>query len=54
MIKTIADTIIWLAEEWQSNSDRKCQNINSAIHAIKLEVTQHLMLFMDEHKKDKC
>jgi len=48
-IKTIADTIIWLAEAKQSSKER-CQNLNSAIHSVVLDVQQLLMEFMKENK----
>lgn len=50
MTKTIADTIIWLAEERMKT--QPFQNINAAIHAVKLEVTQHLMKVM-KYQKEK-
>ena len=53
MITTIAETIIWLAEERQKDPKYKGQNINSQVHAVKLEVTQKLMEYMDLHKGEK-
>lgn len=47
--KTIADTIIWHAEERMKKWPTL--KINSVIHAVKLEVTQHLMEYMAEHKE---
>jgi len=48
MIKTLADTIIWLAEE--RVKDGKVQNLNSAIIAIGLEADQILMERMAKEK----
>ena len=48
-IETLADTIIWLAEAKQSSKER-CQNLNSAIHSVVLDVQQLLMEFMKENK----
>ena len=45
---TIADTIIWIAQERMKKEP--FQNINAAICAVKLEVSQELMKFMSEHK----
>ena len=47
MIKTISDTIIWLAEQRHAAGEHP--SVNSIIHAIKLEVTQLLMDYMKEH-----
>jgi hypothetical protein len=46
MIETIAKTIIWMAEERMK--EQPVQNINSAIHAVKLEITQYLMEYMKD------
>lgn len=35
------------------NSRERFQNLNSAIHAVKLEVTIHLMKVMEYEKKGK-
>lgn len=51
MIKTLADTIIWVAQERMKTE--KFQNINSAVHAIEIEITQHLMEFMNKNKPKK-
>ena len=48
-IETLAETIIYFAQERQKAG--KCQNLNSAICAIGLEVDQLLMTFMKEHKE---
>ena len=48
MIKTLADTIIWLAEE--RTKEEKFQNINSAIIAVMVEVDQLLMIKMAKEK----
>jgi len=48
MTKTLADTIIWLAEE--RVKDGKVQNLNSAIIAIGLEADQILMERMAKEK----
>ena len=50
-IRTLADTIIWLAEAKQSSKER-CQNLNSAIHSVVLDIQQLLMEFMGEHRGD--
>jgi len=48
-IKTLADTIIYIAEERQKLKSR-CQNLNSAIHSVVLDIQQLLMEFMGEHR----
>ena len=50
-IRTLADTIVWLAEAKQSSKER-CQNLNSAIHSVVLDVQQLLMEFMGGHKNE--
>jgi len=46
MIKTLAETIIWVAEEKLKKEGG--QGINSAIHAVVLEISQLLMIHMKE------
>lgn len=46
--KTIAETIIWLAEE--KMKVEPYQNINSAIHGVMMDVKQFLMDFMEKNK----
>ena len=53
MINTIADTIIWLAEERQLNPETRCQNLNSQIHALQLDIAQLLMDRMIKEGKGK-
>jgi hypothetical protein len=48
MIQTLADTIIWYAGERHKECPH--QNINSAIHAVNLDIAQILMKFMAEQK----
>ena len=48
-IETISKTIIWIAEE-RIKSGEKYQNINSAIHAVLLEVQNELMETMKYQK----
>ena len=50
-IKTLADTIIYVAKERQK-SKSKYQNLNSAIHSVVLDIQQLLMEFMGEHRGD--
>lgn len=52
MIKTLANTIIWYAQE-QLKSGLKCQDVNSAIHGVLLDVGQILMDYMAKQDK-KC
>ena len=47
-VETIAQTIIWLAEERMKTEP--FQNINSAIHAVTLDVSEFLMDFMKDTK----
>lgn len=47
-IQTIADTIIWLAKE--KFKEEPFQNINSAIHAVQMEVSLIVMKYMVKHK----
>ena len=49
MIKTIADTIVWCAKE-RIKEGVPYQDINSAIHAVSMDVEQLLMDFMSKHK----
>lgn len=49
-ILTIADTIIWLATERQKREETRCQNLNSAIHSVAVEVSEALMEVMKENK----
>jgi hypothetical protein len=46
--KTIAETIIWLAEE--KMKIEPYQNINSAVHGVMMDVKQFVMAFMEENK----
>lgn len=46
--ETVAETIIWIAEERMKIEPY--QNINSAIHGVMMEIKQHLMAYMDKHK----
>lgn len=41
-IETVAETIVYMAKERLERGE-KYQNLNSAIHAVKLEVTDYLM-----------
>ena len=47
-IQTLAETIIWLAEERFKREGG--QDINSAIHAVCLEADQLLMVYIAEDK----
>ncbi len=47
-IKTLAKTIIWMARKRLEHN--KFQNLNSAIHAITVELQNELMLFMRDEK----
>lgn len=51
MTKTISDTIIWLAKEWMKTE--AYQDINSAIIAVKMEVSLHLQDYMKTKKRRK-
>lgn len=51
MIKDLADTIIWTAEE---RVKEQGVHVNSAIHAITLEVDQFLMEYMKDHNPRKA
>ena len=48
MTKTIAETIIWLAQERMKVEP--FQNINSAIHAVMMDVSLLLMAHMGKRK----
>ena len=47
--KTIAETIIWVAEE-RVKAGEPFQNINAAVHSVKMDVAEHLMNWMKDHK----
>ena len=47
-VKTISDTIIWLAKE--NMKVYKYQNINSAVHSVLLDIENELMDFMKNEK----
>ena len=47
-IKTIAQTIVWLAKERMKTEEY--QNINSVIHAVSLELHLELMQYMKNEK----
>jgi len=47
-ITTVAETIIWIARERMKTE--RFQNINSAIHATGLEISNKLMDFMKDEK----
>lgn len=49
MIKTISDTIIWMAAERMKTEHY--QNINSAIQSVSIEVSIKLMEFMRDNKE---
>ena len=49
MIKTLANTIVWIAEE-RLKKGEKYQDLNSAIHAVVLDVMQILMDKMKENR----
>lgn len=51
MIRTLADTIIWHAQE--RHKHERCQNENSAIHSVLLDIQQLLMLHMAENDKQE-
>jgi hypothetical protein len=46
--KTLADTIVWMAEERMKVEPY--QNINSAIHGVMMEMKQDLMAYMATQK----
>lgn len=48
-IKTLADTIEWMAEEIQKGKE-PCQNKNSAIHSISMLLTLELCKRMTDDK----
>ena len=50
-VKTLADTIIWVAQERQGCEP--CQDINSSIHSVVLDMKQYLMDFMAKSKSKK-
>ena len=52
MVKTISDTIIWLAQE-RIKQGEPYKSLNSAIHAVKMEITLQLIDFMKDQKKEK-
>ena len=52
MIQTLAQTIIWVAEE-RIKSGVKYQDLNSAIHAVGLDISQILMDIMAGNIKDE-
>jgi len=46
--KTIAETIIWLAED--KMKVEPYQNINSAVHGVMMDLKQFIMAFMEKNK----
>jgi hypothetical protein len=48
MIQTLADTIVWMAEQRQGY-----QNLNSAIHSVLMDLAQPLMEIMAKNKPSK-
>jgi hypothetical protein len=51
LIKTISDTIIWVARERMK--DRHYQNLASAIYAVEMEVRSLLIDAMKEGREEK-
>ena len=50
MAKTVADTIIWMAQE--RIKTEPFPNINAAVVAIGLEIDRFILDFMDKHKNE--
>jgi hypothetical protein len=50
-IKTITETIVWIAEE--RNKSGNYQNINSAIHSVKMDISLRLQDEMAKNGKKR-
>lgn len=49
MIRTLADTVLWVAEERYRKG--KYKSLNSAIHAVSMEVSLRLMDVMKDNDR---